>query len=723
MVNLLHDDVNKKGTIEVKGETSKQVAAGTVVQDTVTSLKERQNVLRKEVESIDVKLHDEILAKFREWSLEDEFDSQNERLKKEVVYPFLKRILKEKLALDPILIKDREDKNDVDVNNWYRIGDPDWNESRIWAFSKIKDKKLLLHLLPDILEATSDYPEYKDRREHMDKLAEKCWFKEMWIKSQTENYGFIEYRYELWEFKEERGLTIKTDSWYKTNVLRIDRDTSNFYTSTCSSYPSTFAKLFRSTEEPYLTWKEEFFQENMTIRQKFDEIDKSIRDISTKQNDLVNDFKKEISPLEATKKEKQGEIKSIYWQIKNLEQKAREQQARHRISEEEKDLQIRNQKALLEWKPDTRYMLYPTPEITHFSQIVQDLYWEEIRLAKKQYKPWWEYHKIEFDESFENKELGISIGLYSREFYVDGPENTTNHYNGIFIKRSDGTYSRWPERRWRNGSWDVNEKFHIRSVKNIKVVDNRIIIEIQLWDGSKQDIDIGVFTLPPVYTVYRNNKTYRSFWLQEILSKMNGQNKIVDSQEGIFEEWIDIVENDFIKDIPDNAVVITDNAALKGLPSLANKKIVNIEKDILSEVMTSSWLVQLPYYAKAINPNPSNIQIFLPSCADHAEISDYDYKNTEYVKIIQEQLQEIFPNSKIVITDNPDDLNNNTNTSCIKVVDRHRSWEGSWRIRQDSQTLLLPLYENEPKSEFGEDTKINSYVKNRFAEKFKQRNS
>jgi hypothetical protein len=334
---------------------------------------------------------------------------------------------------------------------------------------------------------------------------------------------------------------------------------------------------------------------------------------------------------------------------------------------------------------DKCYELTPSENISSDSPVAQDLYGNIINRDKKSDI----YHSIKFDKCFENKETGISIGLYSED-YCASDDHEMCYSSGLFIQRSDGTYSAWPVRKWRNSDWDVDKSKRIMWVKSIKIVDNRIIAELELWDGTQKDVDIGAFKLPPVYTIYRNNATYSWYGLQQAIRDMHGQNRIVSVYDGIFDQWTEITENDFIRSIPDNAIVITDNAALRALPWLANKKVINIEQDILPDTLTSSRLIGLWDYARKINPNPWDIKIFLPWCADHVEIPGYEYNHEGYADVLKSQLQQTFPGATITTTNNVSELNDEA--ADIKVIDRHQIWE-NW-VEEDDHTLLLPLYEN-----------------------------
>jgi len=265
-------------------------------------------------------------------------------------------------------------------------------------------------------------------------------------------------------------------------------------------------------------------------------------------------------------------------------------------------------------------------------------------------------------------------------------------------------------------------------VKNVKVVDNKVIVEAWLWDGGVKDIDIGLYKLPPVYGVYRRNYTYDNLWLPDLIQNKQWENNIVDVKNGVFQEWSDIVENDFIRSIPDDAVVITDNAALKAIPSLANKKILNIDKDIIADQEKNSSL-ELAYYAKKISTNPSKVFIYRPACTDHQSwgqwLRNADSEDAaKWAALLEKWLKGIFPESIVIVTDNPNDLNNATDPNCIKVVDRHvlREPEAELRdidVRLDKQVLRLPLDENNT----WDRDEYKKLFDHRLADKLKQRNS
>lgn len=402
-------------------------------------------------------------------------------------------------------------------------------------------------------------------------------------------------------------------------------------------------------------------------------------------------------------------------EVKNLDEQNFEEQAIRENSKtsiqnwetflnQKKEIEWRTQKDLLEWmnESEKRYMLYPIEDITKYKDQYRKLFGRQLRgnydTIEKNTE---DYLKFHIDNIFECKELGVAVWTYFKERYIQW--KWLVYTNGTFVVRADGTYTKWPFQK----SKDENERL-IWKFENIKVVNNRLIIE----DNNGKSIDVGAFELPPIYRVYRNNRTYEDVLKMNLLfGYMFNNYKIVDSKEGIFPQWSDIIENDFIRAIPEGSIIITDNAALRSLPILSEKgKIINLDKEAISHRESNeSELLQIWYCIKEfINKNPKGIKIYSHALTDHIHVKWYSGGNTiEEVRekeknlaiFMKEELAKFFPNTEITISDDYNDFRK-SEEGVIKIIDRHRIWDERdfthypEDIKKDENTLVLPLSEN-----------------------------
>ncbi|MEI6529258.1 MAG: hypothetical protein WCN88_02515 [Candidatus Falkowbacteria bacterium] len=342
--------------------------------------------------------------------------------------------------------------------------------------------------------------------------------------------------------------------------------------------------------------------------------------------------------------------------------------------------------------------------------VFTKLYGEQLENIKEDLKMHNGYVDSKFSDSYKNKELGIEVGTYDKDWWAGNPHAEMLYLNGVFVIRDkEQTYSAGPEFKWKGGG-GVKHENHISSIESVKIENNRILADIKFWDGSIRTEDIGAYELPPVYTVYRNNKTYDNANLLKIVKSLTGEHKIVtDIEKGIFNQGTSIEDNDYIKSIPENAIVITDTAALKSLPELEQKKVIKIE-DFLEGNYGS-----LGYYANKIDSYPYQIIIYKPGCADHVipearEEGIENYDEDKYAEYLKKQLVAAYPGRvslDIVVTRDPKDLKK----SRFRVIDRH-SLSAKPSEYLAGSDLILPPSENESKGNQSLDKKINNFLKN-----------
>jgi hypothetical protein len=320
------------------------------------------------------------------------------------------------------------------------------------------------------------------------------------------------------------------------------------------------------------------------------------------------------------------------------------------------------------------------------------------------------YENFSLVAEYGNEDLDFSIGLYDSDYY-DGMGHAMIYSNGVYISRKDGTYSHGFKRDWRKSSFTDPS---IVGIDNVKVVNNKVYAECKLSDGSKESIEVGREKLNPIYRVYRNNASYKSFfYTEEALggyARLHGEYNI--AGDCIIERGKDIVESDEIKSIPDDAIVITDKAAIDSLPSLKNKRIVRIDNILENNSDSISFLEVL----KKFNKEPRQINILRSHVASHISESsqgdilrdnsdpkEVEKKYIEYLKIellkAHKKLfgrRDYYEAPNIIIFDDADKLKEDNEPDSLNVVDRHAyETKAGGELYESDNVIKLPLYEND----------------------------
>lgn len=320
-----------------------------------------------------------------------------------------------------------------------------------------------------------------------------------------------------------------------------------------------------------------------------------------------------------------------------------------------------------------------------------------------------------FKGKYGNEDCDIAISLHENYFGKKEDEKIIpiseyGDYYGMYITRKDGTYNIVREK---------NEPISIVGVNRIKIVNNKIFAEFQFSNGKSEIREIGREKVLPVYRVYRNNESYDSFFEGHNCNLFKELGEIYNLKEDfITEKGEKILETDQIKKIPDNAIILTDEAALVALPSIKNKHILRIDKILEGNEFDT---FKFDYFLKKVNENPERINIFKENISSHVEkefksetekdnngfidFSSEEVKK-EYIEYLKREILKVFKNVEIKIIEKIEELKESDKDGCINIIDRHSGIGDLRGIYDNSRTLKLPLYEMETNKwdkEFEED--------------------
>ncbi len=304
-----------------------------------------------------------------------------------------------------------------------------------------------------------------------------------------------------------------------------------------------------------------------------------------------------------------------------------------------------------------------------------------------------------FKGKYGHNDCDVEIGLYDYGRYERKNDGSIvplegRLWRGMYITRIDGTFN------------DLGyDNSLMTGINSVKIIDNKVFAELQFSNGKTEIRDVGREKVSPIYRVYRDNESYKSFFGESSDSTL----RVFDSlkqvynleKDFIIEKGEDIVESDDIKSIPDDAIIITDQAALEALPSIRSKKLIRIDEVFRANEFDS---LKFDYYLKKINNNPKAINILKENISSHVEKefldnvgSDYSFDShsdsgtMEYVEYIKKEVLKVFKDVDIKIINSIQELEKEKNEDCINIIDRHARND----MYNDPNTLKLPLYGNE----------------------------